>query len=104
MYERVAEAGVDTHLYGVPDAVPRDLDAVVHGGNSPDFTDSWFVVFRPPDGPKAIDGGSLTDVERGVRGGVGLLAVEREPRVWEGIWSFDPDRLNELNRYVGRNL
>ena len=104
VYERVAEAGVDAHLYGVPDDLPRDLDAVVHGGDAPDFTDSWFVVFRPPDGPKALGDGSLTDVERGVRGGVALLAIEREPRVWEGIWSFDPGRLSELNRYVERNL
>jgi len=104
VYERVAEAGVDTHLYGVPDDLPRGLDAVVHGGKSADFTDSWFVVYRPPDGPEAVNDEPSTDLERGVRGGVGLLAVEREPRVWQGTWTFDPDRLRELNGYVERNL
>ena len=104
VYESVAEAGVDTHLYGVPDDLPRGLDAVVHGGDSPDFTDSWFVVYRPPGGPEAVDGEPLTDLERGVRGGVGLLAVERDSRVWEGTWTFDPGRLRELNGYVERNL
>jgi len=37
VYENVADAGVDAHLYGVPDDLPRDLDAVVHGGDSRDF-------------------------------------------------------------------
>lgn len=104
VYERVTEAGVDTHLYGIPDDLPRSLDAVIHGGDSRDFTDSWFVVYDPPNGPQAIEDGAATDLERGVRGGVGLLAVETDPRRWQGIWTFDPGPLRELNRYIERNL
>jgi hypothetical protein len=104
VYERVADAGVDTHLYGVPDELPRDLDAVVHGGDSVDFTHSWFVVYRPPGGAKPVTDPAGTDLERGVDGGVGLLAVETEPRVWRGMWTFDAERVREMNRYVERNL
>jgi hypothetical protein len=104
VYERVADAGVDTHLYGVPDEIPRDLDAVVHGGDSVDFTRSWFVVYRPPGGPKPVTDAAGTDLDRGVDGGVGLLAVETEPRIWRGMWTFDAKRVREVNRYIERNL
>jgi len=104
VYERVSTVGVDTHLYGVPDDLPRDLDAVIHGGDTRDFTDAWFVLFRPPEGPSPTDGAPDSDLERGVDGGVGMLAVETEPRVWRGLWTFDADRVRSLNRYIERNL
>ncbi|OYR48770.1 hypothetical protein DJ73_18990 [Halorubrum sp. Ea1] len=104
VYESVVDAGVDTHLYGVPDDLPRGLDAVVHGGDSRDFTHSWFVVYRPPGGPTSVDGGAGSDLDRGMDGGVGLLAVEAEPRVWRGMWTFDEGRVRAMNRYIERNL
>jgi hypothetical protein len=104
VYDRVSEVGIDTHLYGVPDDLPRDLDAVIHGGDTRDFTDAWFVLFRPPEGPRPVDGTPESDLERGVDGGVGMLAVETEPRVWRGLWTFDADRVRSLNRYIERNL
>lgn len=104
VYDRVATTGVDTHLYGVPDEVPRDLDAVIHGGTSPDFTDSWFVVYRPPAGATGVPAADESDLQRGIKGGVGLLAVETAPRVWRGCWTFDPDRVHEINRYIERRL
>ena len=104
VYERVADVGVDMHLYGVPDDVPRDLDAVVHGGDNRDFTRSWFVVYRPPEGPRSVADKAGSDLERGIEGGVGLLAVEARPRVWRGTWTFDETRVRELNRYIERNL
>jgi hypothetical protein len=104
VYERVADTGVDTHLYGVPDELPADLDAVIHAGDDPDFTDSWFVVYRPPEGPHPAESDPDSDLVRGVEGGVGLLAVETEPRVWRGLWTFDADRVSRLNRYIERNL
>lgn len=103
VYENVTDAGVDTHLYGVPDDPPTALDAAIHGGRSADFTDSWFVVFTPPDGPSSVDGAG-SDLERGIRGGVGLLAVETSPRVWEGAWTFDADRVARIDGYIERNL
>lgn len=104
VYERVTEGGVDTHLYGVPDDLPRDLDAVIHGGDTRDFTDSWFVVYRPPEGPQSLDADPGTDLKRGIENGVSLLAVEVEPRVWRGLWTFEPDRVRSVNRYIERNL
>ncbi|GAB7008529.1 hypothetical protein [Halorubrum trueperi] len=104
VYERVAATGVDTHLYGVPDHLPRDLDAVVHAGDTRDFTDSWFVVYRPPEGTSPVDADPGNHLGRGIDGGVGLLAVETEPRVWRGMWTFDPDRVSAINRYVERRL
>ncbi|WP_066416604.1 hypothetical protein [Halorubrum aethiopicum] len=102
VYDRLADGGVDAHLYGVPDDPPTGLEATIHGGRSSDFTDSWFVVFDPPGGPAAVD--AETDLDRGVNGGVALLAVETEPRVWHGVWTFDPDRLRAITRYIRRNL
>jgi hypothetical protein len=104
VYERVSGTGVDTHLYGVPDELPADLDAVIHAGDDPDFTDSWFVVYRPPEGPHPAESDPKTDLIRGIEGGVGLLAVETEPRVWRGFWTFDADRVSRVNRYIERNL
>jgi len=104
VYERVSDTGVDTHLYGVPDELPADLDAVIHAGDGPDFTDSWFVVYRPPEGPHPAESDPESDLVRGVEGGVGLLAVETEPRVWRGLWTFDADRLSRVNRYIERHL
>ena len=104
VYERVADTGVDTHLYGVPDELPQDLDAVVHAGDGPDFADSWFVVYRPPEGPHPAESDPESDLKRGIEGGVGLLAVETEPRTWRGLWTFDSDRVSRINRYIERNL
>lgn len=102
VYKKVSDAGVDTHLYGVPDEIPSELDSVIHAGNSIDFTDTWFVVYRPPEGPKRIDADD--DLQRGIDGGVALLAVEVEPRLWRGVWTFDPDRIDRINGYIERNL
>ena len=104
VYDRVAGTGVDTHLYGVPDELPADLDAVIHAGDGPDFTDSWFVVYRPPEGPHPAESNPESDLVRGIEGGVGLLAVETEPRVWRGLWTFEADRLSQVNRYIERYL
>ena len=114
VYERLSEAGVQAHLYGVPDDPPTGLDAAIHGGRSADFTDSRFVLFEPPDGFGGVAGTDEApgieaetdeaDLERGVQGGVGLLAVETEPRRWEGTWTFDPAQLRALRGYIKRNL
>ena len=108
VYDRITDAGVDTHLYGVPDDPPTDLDARIHGGRSVDFTDSWFVVFEPPGGPSEVAGTrdpvATNDLKRGIEGGVGLLAVEIEPRLWRGVWTFDPDHVRTMTRYVRRHL
>ncbi|SNR63400.1 hypothetical protein SAMN06264855_1251 [Halorubrum vacuolatum] len=99
VYERVPKAGVDTHVYGVADEYPTDLDVTVHAGETSDFTDTWFVVYRPEDGPRTVPDAE-SDFERGVNGGVALLAVETEPRLWQGYWTFDPERLERIDGYI----
>jgi len=98
VYEQVSAAGVDTHAYGVPDSLPKGLDVTIHAGETRDFTDTWFVIYRPPNGPREVD---ATDaVDRGVEGGVALLAVEAERRLWKGVWTFDPERIETMDEYV----
>jgi len=104
VYERVTATDVDTHLYGVADELPKELDAVIHAGDDRDFTDSWFVVYRPPEGPKRVESDPDSDLKRGIEGGVALLAVETDPRTWRGLWTFDADRISRVNRYIERNL
>ena len=50
-------------------------------GDDPDFSDSWFVVYRPPEGPHPAESDPKSDLKRGIEGGVALLAVETESRV-----------------------
>lgn len=79
VYERLADSGVDVHVYGVPDWIPsRELDLVTHAGRGSNFQNTWFVLFEP-----GADGADP----------FGLLAYEVEPRVWEGFYTADPDRL-----------
>lgn len=89
VYERLADSPVDVHVYGVPDwTPPRGLAVTMHGGWTPEFTDSWFVVHRPEeDGTPAA-----------------LVANELEPEVWEGVWTFDAARVDVINKYVEREL
>jgi hypothetical protein len=91
VYERVADAGVDVHVYGVADAEPpAGFPATVHTGTSYPYRRSWFVVFSPPNG----DGGDH----------VALLALEEEPNVWDGFWTFRPELVNRLERYIAAEV
>lgn len=90
MYERLADSETDTHVYGVPDwQPPPDFDVTMHGGWSDEFRDAWFVVFVPEDrsAPHAA-----------------LVAIETEPRVWDGFWTYDEERVTTINEYIQRNL
>lgn len=108
VYETLAETGVDVHLYGVPDWIPpAELGVTVHGGYSTAFRDAWFVVFAPEaghgrSGPAAAT--PPTSAPAGDAGAVALLAVEVEPRVWEGFWTFDPSLVGDLNAHIAREL
>ena len=91
VYERVAETGVDVHVYGVGD--PEELSALpltVHTGTSYPYRRSWFVVFTPPSGSEGDH--------------VALLALEDEPNVWDGFWTFRPKLVTRLERYIAEEL
>ena len=91
VYERVAENGVDVHVYGVGDADSVSaLPVTVHTGTSYPYQRSWFVVFTPPED----------------RGGdhVALLALEDEPNVWDGFWTFRPELVTRIERYISEHV
>ena len=91
VYERVAEAGVDVHVYGVGDVASLpELPVTFHTGTSYPYRRSWFVVFTPPEG---------ADGDR-----VALLALEDEPNVWDGFWTFRPELVTRIERYIAERV
>ncbi|ELZ66143.1 hypothetical protein C457_15245 [Haloferax prahovense DSM 18310] len=117
VYQKVASTDVQTHIYGIPDWTPPfNSKLMSHGGYTDDFCDSWFVVYTPPDG--GLDGttgtGGAADGEKagdersidGVAPGhpVALLALETEPKRWEGYWTFRPSLVADIDRYISRNM
>lgn len=93
-YERLSDGDVDVHVYGEPDWDPEPrLDVTAHAGYGHGYSDSWFVVFDPP--ADAI-GPDTTPA--------GLLALEEEPNVWRGVWTFRPAPVTDLAETVRRQL
>ena len=87
LYERLAGRTVDVHVYGVPDEVPRGLNAAVHTSTSDEYRNSWCVVFSPSDGP-----------------GAALIASQQEPNRWRGFWTYDPETVGRVDRYLERSF
>jgi len=80
-YSLLADTGLDVHVYGAPDA---DVDAVgttVHGVDSSEIRETWFVAF---------DGGP-TPTQK-----CALLAEERERGEFYGFWTYDPDTVDRV--------
>jgi hypothetical protein len=79
-YLTLAERGVDTTLYGVPDWQPPTADRLtVHADDDGDVVgDYWFVV---------VD----TD-----QGGGALVAREDDPGAYTGFWTFRPSLVAEV--------
>lgn len=90
VYERLVATDVDVHLYGTADRLPaEDLRGIVHTGETPDFRRSWFVLFDPPNADEDA---------------IALVAYETEPRTWRGFWTYDPVRVQRIERYIEREL
>ncbi|SDJ39900.1 hypothetical protein SAMN05216226_10322 [Halovenus aranensis] len=91
VYQRVAETAVDVHVYGQPGWSPSsDFPVVAHAGHGIDFRTSWFVIHDPPDGAD--------------HGPAALLAIELENGVWDGLWSYDPQFVDDLLAYITAKL
>ena len=89
VYEQLAETDLDVHVYGVPDWDSTDsLGVTAHGGHSPDYRHSWFVVHRP-DG----DGEP-----------VALVAYEVDSGRWRGVWTRDAERVAAIDDYIAAEL
>jgi len=93
-YDHLSDGDVDVHVYGEPDWDPESrLDVTAHAGYGHGYSDSWFVVFDPPAdaiGPHTTP--------------MGLLALEEEPNVWRGLWTFRPEAVEALAETVRRLL
>lgn len=86
VYDRLARTDVDVHVYGVPDDPPSDIDGLtVHSGRTPRYQRSWFVVFTP-DGDDAEP--------------AALVAVEMGDNIWRSRWTYDPERVETIQREI----
>jgi KaiC/GvpD/RAD55 family RecA-like ATPase len=83
----IADAGVDVHIYGVPDVVPTvdRPNVTIHPDSSPEIEESWFVTY---------DGDGRTD-----RTGT-LVVRETDPEVYEGFWTYEPSISRDVFRYL----
>jgi hypothetical protein len=88
IYDRLGGlAGLDVHVYGVPDwEPPASMGVTVHGVADDEVMRHWFVVY---DG----DGRS-----------VAMLAVKTGQNKWDGFWTFDTDDIEAMNRYIDREF
>lgn len=84
---RIADAGVDVHIYGVPDVVPSPdrPNVTIHPDSAREIEESWFVTF---------DGDGRTD-----RTG-SLVVRETDPEVYEGFWTYEPSISRDVFRYL----
>ncbi|GAA0657212.1 hypothetical protein GCM10009019_21650 [Salarchaeum japonicum] len=90
VYERLADTDTETHVYGMPDwTPPPEFDVTMHGGWNEDFRTSWFVVHVPADSSRPH---------------AALVAIEVESGTWDGLWTYDTDTVQQLNRYIEREL
>ncbi len=89
VYEQLGASDLDVHVYGTPDSPITDLPVSVHSGIGGEYRTSWFVVFQPadPTGEAAA-----------------LVALETEPRVWDGFWTYDPATVAAIDQYIADGL
>ena len=76
-------------MYGVRDGptVVDELDLTVHANDDPELRRLWFVVYTPPE--------SMAETEP-----IALIAKETGPNVWRGLWTYEADRVQRVQRYV----
>lgn len=93
VYDAISDTPVDVHIYGRPDWVPSPkFEVTMHGGYKEDFRRSWFVLYNPP--PE----------RQGEYDAAALVAVEQEPRKWEGFWTYRRDVIEDIAEYIRTEL
>lgn len=85
IYERIADAGVEVHLYGRPDAEVDRERFVVHDGDDDEIARSWFVVFTDAGDPATAGA---------------LVAEERGPDAYSGFWTYYPESVVAIRDYL----
>lgn len=84
VYSEIADAGVEVHLYGVPDLDSiSDIDDSlnVHAEDDDEIARTWFLVHD--------DGDAAT-----------LVAEEQDSGSYRGFWSFDPSVAEAARKYI----
>ena len=86
VYRRLDGSDLAVHLYGLPGWIPpAESDFIIHTGFTDAFATYWFVVFVPED-----ECGSYA----------ALVARETAPNTWDGFWTFEPSRVEAINRTI----
>ncbi|GGN86988.1 DUF7504 family protein [Haloarcula pellucida] len=86
IYERLADSGLDVHVYGVDDTDASLPGVTVHSGEASELSESWFVVFDGDGDPSQR---------------AALLAVERDGGgQYEGVWTYDSDFVRRTDAYL----
>ena len=85
LYRRIADRGVTVHVYGIPDVdPPDDRTFVVHPEQTDEIGRSWFVVYESDRSNRAA----------------ALVAEERERRCYHGFWTYRPENVSPIARYL----
>ncbi|QIO22562.1 DICT sensory domain-containing protein [Haloarcula sp. JP-L23] len=86
IYERLADSGLDVHVYGVDDTDASLPGVTVHSGEASELSESWFVVFDGDGDPQQQ---------------AAVLAVERDGGgQYEGVWTYDSDFVRRTDAYL----
>lgn len=92
VYDALSKQDGDIHIYGVGDIDPSKTPPVtVHTGDTYVYKNSWFVVFTPP-------------VDSDTSDYAALVALEAEPNVWNGFWTFRPELVTRIETYLAENV
>lgn len=87
VFRRLAEVGVDVHVYGVPDIdLPEDVPYTVHPRDDAETRRHWFVAYRCEETDECA----------------ALVArlLDEDGDEYEGFWTLDQDRARPIVDYV----
>lgn len=88
IYADLASRNVTVHTYGIPDTPVPDLGSGrTHAVDADEIAETWFVVFDGGDDP-------------GQR--CALVAEERAPEEFYGVWTYDATLVGHLREYLER--
>ncbi|MFB6142654.1 MAG: DICT sensory domain-containing protein [Halorientalis sp.] len=82
VYRKLVDAGLDVHVYGVPDADPPSLGATAHGIDAEEIAESWFVVF---------DGDGVDEDKCAL-----LARTAPETNTYRGFWTYRADVVDAI--------
>lgn len=86
VYDLLADTDVDVRLYaGAGGDLDDPPDVTLRQRDCEELRTSWFVVYRRPDVPRLE---------------AALLAVRTTGNRWRGVWTFDPARVEAIDRYL----